>query len=185
MSEEISKFVSLILRHKPEVINIKLDEHGWADVNDLIHGICKKRPDFKLDASILADIVKNDSKQRYSFNNDHTKIRANQGHSFDVDLDLKSVMPPEILYHGTAERFTNSIDVEGLRHMSRQYVHLSTDISTALTVGARHGTPVVYEVRAKDMYRTGYTFFLSKNGVWLIDNVPVRFINKLHLAGEA
>lgn len=181
MYEEISKFISLILRHKPEVVNIHLDAHGWANVDELITGINTKRPDIHLDASILADIVRTDSKQRYSFNEDRSKIRANQGHSINVDLELSETVPPEVLYHGTAAKSMLNIDKNGILRMSRQFVHLSTDLDTAIKVGSRHGEPVVYEIRAKDMYRTGYKFFLSANNVWLTDYVPVRFINKLKL----
>ena len=142
---DTSKFLSLILRHKPETIEIKLDEHGWADVSELISGISKTRP---FDMKMLEEIVRTDNKQRYSFNEDKTLIRANQGHSIPVDVELEKKTPPEFLYHGTGEKFVSSIDKEGLLSKSRLYVHLSKDIDTAVKVGSRHGKPVVYRVAA-------------------------------------
>ena len=145
---DTSKFLSLILRHKPETIEIKLDEHGWADVSELISGISKTRP---FDMKMLEEIVRTDSKQRYSFNKDKTLIRANQGHSISVDVELEKKTPPEFLYHGTGEKFVSSIDKEGLLSKSRLYVHLSKDTDTAVKVGSRHGKPVVYRVAAGKM----------------------------------
>ena len=171
-----SKFLSLILRHKPETIGIKLDEHGWADVSELISGISKTRP---FDMKMLEEIVRTDSKQRYSFNEDKTLIRANQGHSIPVDVELEKKTPPEFLYHGTGEKFVSSIDKEGLRSKSRLYVHLSKDTETAVKVGSRHGKPVVYRVEAGKMADDGYEFFLSVNGVWLTKAVPAEYLSKL------
>ena len=171
-----SKYISLILRHQPEVIGITLDEHGWADVNQLIEGVNKTHP---LTGELLEEIVRTDEKQRYSFNEDHTKIRANQGHSIPVDVELKEAEPPEELYHGTGEKYTGSIEQQGLIPKSRLYVHLSKDTETAVKVGQRHGRPVVYTVMAGEMYRDGYQFFLSANGVWLTKEVPVRYLHKI------
>ncbi len=171
-----SKYISLILRHQPEVIGITLDEHGWADVNQLIEGVNKTHP---LTRELLEEIVRTDEKQRYSFNEDHTKIRANQGHSIPVDVELKEAEPPEELYHGTGEKYTGSIEKQGLIPKSRLYVHLSKDTETAVKVGQRHGKPVVYTVMAGEMYRDGYRFFLSANGVWLTKEVPVRYLHKI------
>ena len=173
--KETSKFMSLILRHKPEAIGISLDEHGWADVNQLISGIAKTH-EFNMD--ILEEIVRTDEKQRYSFNEDKTLIRANQGHSVQVDVELDEVEPPEWLWHGTGEKFVGSIDEQGLIPKSRLYVHLSKDRETAIKVGSRHGHPVVYIVKALEMYKAGYKFFLSKNGVWLAKVVPVEYLEK-------
>jgi putative RNA 2'-phosphotransferase len=172
-----SKFISLILRHHPEVIGITLDEHGWADVQEFIDGINK---DGKHDLTLekLEEIIRTDEKQRYSFNEDHTKIRANQGHSIPVDVELEKTYPPEILYHGTGEKYASSIDKEGLLPKSRLYVHLSKDVQTAEEVGSRHGKPVVYQVNAGEMSRDGITFYLSANGVWLVKSVPVRYLIK-------
>ena len=142
----ISKYISLILRHKPEVIGIQLDAHGWADVNALLAGIGKKYP---INRDILEEIVRSDSKQRYSFNEDQTLIRANQGHSIQVDVELPVTEPPELLFHGTAQRFSASIETQGLRPRSRLYVHLSPDKETAEKVGRRHGEPVIYLVNAR------------------------------------
>ena len=173
---DTSKFLSLILRHKPETIEIKLDEHGWADVSELISGISKTRP---FDMKMLEEIVRTDSKQRYSFNKDKTLIRANQGHSISVDVELEKKTPPEFLYHGTGEKFVSSIDKEGLLSKSRLYVHLSKDTDTAVKVGSRHGKPVVYRVAAGKMADDGYECFLSVNGVWLTKAVPAEYLSKI------
>ena len=173
--KETSKFISLILRHKPETIGISLDEHGWANVEELIAGIARTR-DFDMD--MLEEIVRTDEKQRYSFNEDKTLIRANQGHSIPVDVELVEKEPPEELWHGTGEKYVSSIDVQGLIPKSRLYVHLSKDRETAVKVGQRHGKPVLYIVKAGEMYRDGYKFFLSKNGVWLTGEVPAKYLMK-------
>ena len=172
---ETSKYISMILRHKPEVIGITLDEHGWANVDELIDGISRTQ---SFDMKILEEIVRTDIKQRYSFNDDKTKIRANQGHSIEVDVELEEKEPPEILWHGTGEKFATSIDNIGLIPKSRLYVHLSKDEETATIVGRRHGKPVLYLVKAREMYKDGFKFFLSKNGVWLTKEVPVRYLEK-------
>ena len=173
--KETSKYMSLILRHKPETIGITLDEHGWAYVDELIEGISRTQ-NFNMD--ILEEIVRTDEKQRYSFNDDKTKIRANQGHSIEVDVELEEKEPPEILWHGTGEKFATSIDNIGLIPKSRLYVHLSKDEETATIVGRRHGKPVLYMVNTREMYKDGFKFFLSKNGVWLTKEVPVRYLEK-------
>lgn len=168
-----SKFMSLILRHKPEEIGITLDEHGWANVSELIEGISMRYP-FSMD--ILEEIVRTDSKQRYSFNEDKTLIRANQGHSIPVDVELELKEPPEYLWHGTGEKYAESINRSGLISKSRLYVHLSPNKDIAIDVGKRHGRPVLYRIRSGDMARRGYQFYLSKNGVWLTKTVPVEFL---------
>ena len=173
---DTSRFISLILRHKPETIGITLDEHGWANVSELIDGISKTR---KFDMEILEEIVRTDNKQRYSFNEDKTLIRANQGHSIPVDVELPEKQPPEVLYHGTGEKYTASIDEQGLIPKSRLYVHLSKTDATAKNVGSRHGKPVIYEVATGQMSADGYIFYLSVNGVWLTKEVPVRYLKKL------
>lgn len=171
----LSKFLSLILRHKPEIAGIKLDEHGWARVDELIAAVSKKT---WFDMDMLEEIVRTDSKQRYSFNEDKTLIRANYGHSVPVDLELEATLPPEILWHGTAEKNVASIDLKGLLPMGRLYVHLSQDKETAMKVGARHGKPVLYCVRSAEMAADGYKFYLSKSGVWLTKTVPVKYLEK-------
>ena len=173
--KETSKYISLILRHKPETIGITLDEHGWANVDELILGISKTHT---LNMDVLEEIVRTDEKQRYSFNEDKTLIRANQGHSVQVDVELDEVKPPETLWHGTGEKYVESIDVQGLISKSRLYVHLSKDVDTAIKVGKRHGKPILYKVRALDMYNDGYKFYLSKNGVWLTKEVAVEYLVK-------
>jgi putative RNA 2'-phosphotransferase len=167
---KVSKFLSLVLRHKPSAANLFLDKHGWADVETLL-----KQTSFTLfndsTSFVISDlerIVKEDSKGRYSFSEDKKKIRANQGHSINVDVQLKENSPPEVLYHGTANKFLTSIFTNGIKKMSRQYVHLSDNYETALKVGSRHGTPVVLSIRTKLINRK---FLLSENGVWLIDHI--------------
>lgn len=171
-----SKFISLILRHKPETIGIALDEHGWADVEELIEGIGRTRP---FDMEMLEEIVRTDNKQRYSFNEDKTLIRANQGHSIPVDVELPVTAPPEYLYHGTGQKYVESIDQIGLISKSRLYVHLSAEMETAVTVGRRHGKPVVYRVKSGQMQKDGYAFYLSVNGVWLTKEVPAKYLEKI------
>lgn len=172
---EISKFIAMILRHKPEAIGITLDEHGWANVDELIAGISKE---YEFNMEMLEEIVATDNKQRYSFNEDKTLIRANQGHSIPVDVELEKAAPPDILYHGTGEKYTASIDEQGLIPKSRLYVHLSGDEETAFKVGQRHGKPVIYTVKSGEMYRDGFIFFHSVNGVWLTKEVPVKYLIK-------
>lgn len=173
---ETSKYISLILRHKPEVIGITLDEHGWADVKELIEGINRTSP---MNMALLEEIVRTDEKQRYSFNEDRTLIRANQGHSVPVDVELPVMAPPEFLWHGTGEKYTSSIEEIGLIPKSRLYVHLSKDIETAKTVGQRHGRPVIYRVLSGKMAQDGYVFYRSVNGVWLTKEVPVAYLEKI------
>jgi putative RNA 2'-phosphotransferase len=168
--------MSLILRHKPQEIDIQLDEHGWANVNDLIEGIAKRKKQ-PFTREILDRIVAEDEKQRYSFNDDKTLIRANQGHSIPVDVELAEAVPPEFLYHGTGEKYVPSINEQGLLPKSRLYVHLSNDIATAEAVGRRHGKPVVYKVNSSAMHKDGYKFYLSVNGVWLVVKVGVGYLD--------
>lgn len=178
-NDSLSKFISLILRHHPEAAYIQLDEHGWADVDQLISGINKSGK--KINRDILEEIVRTDNKQRYSFNEDRTLIRANQGHSVPVDVELKEQEPPEILYHGTAERFYNSIKAEGLKPMGRLYVHLSKDVETAVNVGKRHGKPIVLKISSGRMFQDGQAFYLSANGVWLTQKVDIKYIEQINI----
>ena len=171
-----SRYLCLILRHKPEVIGITLDEHGWADVEALIEGVSRTHD---LDREILERIVAEDEKGRYSFNEDHTKIRANQGHSIPVDVELEQCEPPEVLYHGTGEKYVPSILQQGLVPKTRLYVHLSSDTATARTVGQRHGKPVVFLVLAGEMARSGIPFYRSRNGVWLTEAVPAGYLKQI------
>lgn len=173
---ELSKYLALILRHKPEAVGITLDEHGWANVDELLAGLNKTE---SCDRTRLERIVEEDEKRRYSFSDDKTLIRANQGHSIPVDVELAQTTPPPLLYHGTGEKYVAQIDVQGLIPKSRLYVHLSTDFETARKVGARHGTSVVYLVESGKMHDDGVPFYLSANGVWLTKNVPVEFLKKV------
>ncbi len=171
---KLSKFLSLVLRHNPGAIGLTLDRNGWADVEDLLAAM--QRCGKPLDRAILERIVETDNKQRYRFCSNGKRIRANQGHSIDVDLQFKPVEPPEHLYHGTATRFVTSIRAEGLQSRSRQFVHLSHDVNTALKVAQRHGKPVILTIAAGRMAQAGHEFYLSENGVWLASEVPVTFI---------
>ena len=170
---EISKKLSFLLRHSTEPLYIDLDG-GWADVSVVIDTLKKKYPDMNMD--ILEQIVAEDAKGRYSFDSEHNMIRANQGHSIpDVIIEMEEPDPPEFLFHGTATHFLDSILKEGLKPMSRQYVHLSPDIKTAVEVGKRHGKPVVLVIRAKDLVDSGNRLYRSLNGVWLTKYVPTDF----------
>ena len=171
----LSKYISLILRHHPEVIGITLDDHGWADVGELIAGIARDR---EFDMEMLEEIVRSDEKQRYSFNEDKTLIRANQGHSIPVDVELDLTVPPEFLWHGTGEKYVSSIDRMGLISKSRLYVHLSGDKETAIKVGKRHGKLALYLVNSGKMQQDGFEFYRSVNGVWLTKEVPVLYLEK-------
>lgn len=173
--KSVSKYLSLLLRHHPEKAGITLDEHGWADVEELIAGIKKTQ---RFDLEMLKEIVRTDEKQRYSFSEDGRLIRANQGHSIPVDVELPVVEPPQYLWHGTAEKSVASIEKSGLLPMSRLYVHLSADRETAVKVGSRHGKVVVYRVLSGQMARQGHVFYRSVNGVWLVKHVPTDFLEK-------
>lgn len=173
----LGRFLSLVLRHNPGAAGISLDEHGWADVQELLAGV--RRSGRQINMEKLERIVHENNKQRYSFNADHAKIRANQGHSLQVDVELTAVQPPRYLYHGTAARFLPAIQQEGIKKMSRQYVHLSGDFQTAMEVGRRHGSPVVLTINAEAMAHDGVSFYQSENGVWLCEYVaPVYFFTE-------
>lgn len=164
------KHLSFILRHgKDEFERGLIDIHGWMPIDDLVN---KKG----FTRELIEEIVITNNKSRYEYNNDHTKIRARQGHSIPVDVELKEVRPPDKLFHGTADRFLDGIFKEGLKPQSRLYVHLSYDKETALNVGRRHGKPVILSVDAKRMYDDGIKFYISNNGVWL-----TKFVDKKYL----
>ncbi|WP_234735210.1 RNA 2'-phosphotransferase [Tellurirhabdus bombi] len=173
----LSKVLSLILRHRPAFADITLDANGWADVPLLLRNLQEKG--YRIDFDILKHIVATNSKQRFSLSEDLGRIRANQGHSVVIDLDLQAAEPPHVLYHGTAARFMKTIQHEGLKKMGRHHVHLSRDVETARAVGTRHGVPVILEVAASRMHQDGYPFFISANGVWLTDRVPAKYLRKL------
>lgn len=175
---KLSKFLSLVLRHKPEAAGIALDKNGWADVSDLLTGVRNNYGHITM--SMLEEIVANDNKQRYSFDKYHKKIRANQGHSVQVDLGLIPVTPPDVLYHGTSMKYFGGIMGVGLIKKSRNHVHLSEEPHTAITVGSRHGNDVVvFLVNARQMHTDGYEFFKSENGVWLTDSVPSKYLTTI------
>jgi len=171
---KVSKFLSLILRHNPEAIKLTLDKYGWAKTKDLLkqmndHGT-------KISMEFLEEVVNTDNKQRYSFNENKTKIKANQGHSIKIELNLEPKAPPELLFHGTASKSLDSIFKNGLSKQNRHHVHLSLDEPTAVSVGARHGKPVVLTINSKLMHDSGYKFYQSENRIWLTDNIPANFI---------
>jgi putative RNA 2'-phosphotransferase len=169
-----SKFLSLILRHKPETIGLVLDEAGWTPVADLLAGCARKG--IHLSLPELKELVSASDKQRFTLSEDGLFIRANQGHSVAVELGLKPAVPPEVLYHGTIEKFLPSIRMAGLRKGQRHHVHLSSDEATALRVGQRRGLPVILKIQARSMHAEGFVFFLSANDVWLTDHVPSQYI---------
>lgn len=175
---KISKFLSLVLRHKPDEIGLTLDENGWANVDNLIR-LANERGGRRLSRELIERVVAENDKKRFALSDDGLRIRANQGHSIEVDLALPAVEPPEFLYHGTATRFLDSIRASGLTSGNRQHVHLSVDTATATKVGQRHGKPHVLTIRAGEMHRSGMVFHCSDNGVWLTLSVPVEFIEGL------
>ena len=164
-NKSVSRFLSLVLRHKPEEIGLTLDSEGWANVDELLRKA-------KINRDKLHKVVKENDKQRFAFNEDQTLIRASQGHSIDINLDLKEMIPPNTLYHGTPLRNAHVILTTGLKKMSRHHVHLSADEETANVVGSRRGKHLVVVIDAASMYNDGYKFYRSANGVWLTDNVP-------------
>ncbi len=171
-----SRKLSKILRHQPDMIGLTLDENGWASVIELI----EKFGDVQgqaLTMDILKEVVETNDKKRFAFNDDMTKIRANQGHSVNIDLALQPQIPPALLFHGTAAKSLQSIKNQGLIKGSRQHVHLSVDETTAKKVGSRHGAPVILKVKTADMVADNFKFYISDNGVWLTDHVPVKFIS--------
>lgn len=170
---DISKFLSLVLRHAPQDIGLTLDAGGWAALDELI-----ARAPLPLTAERIAEVVAGSDKQRFALSPDGSRIRANQGHSIPVDLGLTPVEPPDSLYHGTAETTLDAILAEGLRPMTRNQVHLSPDAETARKVGMRHGKPVILRVASARMQAEGHSFFLSANGVWLTDAVPPRYLQR-------
>ncbi len=172
-----SKFLSLVLRHKPETIGLELDAQGWASVKDLLEKLASAGRE--VDLAMLQKVVADNDKQRFIFSEDGARIRANQGHSIPIELNLPEVEPPATLYHGTATRFTDSIFKSGLEKRNRQHVHLSSELETAKNVGGRHGKVVVLLVDSGKMYQDGFVFYCSENGVWLTDAVPVAYLTTM------
>jgi putative RNA 2'-phosphotransferase len=168
---KIGRKISYLLRHNPE--DLTMDKNGWVNVNELLHKL-------NITKFILDSIVDTNDKKRYSYNEDMTLIRANQGHSINVDVELEQKIPPVILYHGTSPDYIKSIMKDGLNKMNRQYVHLSSDIETAINVGKRHSKrnePIILIIDCKSMVKNGYKFYLSNNGVWLTDHVPQKYLS--------
>ncbi len=170
----LSKFLSFVLRHDPQSIGLKLDKNGWADISDLMRLAGQSGTRFTKDE--LLKVVATNNKKRFAVSPDGTKIRASQGHSISVDLALPTEVPPDVLYHGTATCFIESIRTQGLVSGTRNHVHLSLDQKTASNVGSRHGNPTVLKINAKEMVEAGYKFYLSENKVWLTNFVPTRYI---------
>jgi len=174
----VSKFLSYILRHHPEAIGLTLDGEGWADVDELLVQAAAHGRNISL--QLLHEVVATNNKKRFSLSADGRKIRAEQGHSTaQVDIAYTETEPPEILYHGTAQRFAEAIEQQGLLPGSRHYVHLSGDVETAVSVGSRHGKPLVLEVQAGLMRQQGFVFYLTANKVWLIKEVPPQFLRRM------
>ncbi len=173
--KSIGKFLSLILRHQPDTIGLILDENGWANIDELIEKCKKENVLFTFDE--LVEIVETNDKKRYAFNYEQTKIRTNQGHSIDVDVELKSVKPTVFLYHGTAKKNLDSILEIGIEKRSRQHVHLSIDKNTAIKVGLRHGRPIILKINSGIMHDDGNIFYLSENNVWLTDFINPKYIS--------
>ena len=172
--KKTSKFLSLILRHQPQTVGIKLDDAGWVDVDVLLQAVSEHNGPLSREA--LEEVVVSNDKQRFAFSDDGQRIRANQGHSVKIDLGYQAVQPPDVLYHGAPDKFVDAILKEGLKKMKRHHVHLHTDRETCLAVGQRRGRPVLLGIQAQAMFADGHEFFRSENGVWLTDHVPAQFI---------
>ena len=173
----ISKYLSLVLRHNPAAAGVTLDAEGWVGVDELLAGAASQG--FSFTRAELEQVVQTNEKQRFAFSVDSQRIRASQGHSISVDLGLTPETPPEVLYHGTVDRFLSSIMDQGLEKLSRQFVHLSPDVETATRVGSRRGQPVILKIAAASMHSDGFRFFCSSNGVWLTERVPPQYIEEL------
>jgi putative RNA 2'-phosphotransferase len=171
----ISKYLSLVLRHDPAAAGVTLDAEGWVRVEDLLAGAARHGHSFT--RAELDEVVQASDKQRFAFSPDRQRIRANQGHSVSVDLGLTPETPPEVLYHGTVERFVSSIMEKGIDKRARQFVHLSLDVATAIRVGGRRGKPVILKIAAASMHADGFHFYCSANGVWLTERVPPQYIS--------
>lgn len=173
---KISKYLSKHLRHTPERLGLTLAPGSWVTVDELLSACAAHQ--FPLTRAELEEVVAASDKQRFSFDETKTRIRANQGHSVEVDLQLEPQTPPDMLYHGTGEKSMPAIEQSGLLKMSRHHVHLSRDVETARKVGMRHGRPVIFAVDAAAMQQAGFTFYCSDNGVWLVDQVPPQYLTK-------
>lgn len=170
----ISKFMSLVLRHQPQTIGLTLDEAGWTSVDELLSKASATGK--RLSRELLNEVVATNDKKRFAFSEDGLRIRASQGHSIDIELGLKQAEPPAVLYHGTTTRFVESVLATGLDKRKRHHVHMTSDISIALSVGQRYGVPVLLQIDAARMRKDGHLFFQSDNGVWLTDHVPAHYL---------
>ena len=180
-TKDKSRFLSLVLRHKPEVIGIKIDKEGWVLVSDLL-SLCKEKKDIDISMEELEGIVSNDDKKRFLFNYNHKMIRANQGHSIkSVDVKLEDVTDsaPAILYHGTSEKSVDSIMEKGILKMKRNHCHLSKTVDVAKKVGSRHGKPVILEILVRKLTDDGHKVYKSENGVYLMDYIPIGYFRKV------
>jgi putative RNA 2'-phosphotransferase len=173
----ISKFLSKYLRHQPQDLGLRLEVGGWVNVEELLRACANHN--FPISLTELEQVVATNEKKRFAFDLTGTLIRANQGHSVEVDLQLEPMEPPNILYHGTAEKSVEAILRSGLQKMARHHVHLSSDRTTAKTVGQRHGKPVLFAVDAAAMSKAGYLFYCSENQVWLVDQVPSEYLQRI------
>lgn len=173
----VSKYLSKHLRHEPEKLGLILAPGGWVEVDTLLAACASNR--FPISRAELDEVVATSDKQRFAFSEDRLKIRANQGHSVEVDLQLEPAQPPPLLYHGTGQKCVPSIKQAGLAKMARHHVHLSPDVEAALKVGQRHGKPVIFVIDTARMQEAGFQFFLSANGVWLVDSVPPEFLQEM------
>jgi putative RNA 2'-phosphotransferase len=174
---KISKFLSLILRHRPEEVGLTLDDNGWANVEDLLKACASYGRPFN--RAELDEVVETNDKKRFVFDAADDRIRAAQGHSVEVDLEFEKQVPPAVLYHGTAERNIDAIMAGGLKKMQRHHVHLSAEIETALSVGTRYGKPVIFKIDTVSMIDERFEFYISANGVWLVEGVPAKFLERL------
>jgi putative RNA 2'-phosphotransferase len=178
---KVSKYLSKHLRHQPERLGLSLAPGGWVRVDELLLACTRNR--FPISRDELDEVVARNDKKRFSFDPSGTSLRANQGHSVEVDLQLKPVEPPEVLYHGTGHGSSEAIAAEGLLKMRRHHVHLSRDVATARKVGARHGRPVIFAIDAALMHRSGHRFYVSDNDVWLVEHVPPRYLRRIETGG--
>ncbi len=171
---KLSKFLSYILRHNPDMLDLEMDTAGWVNINALVEKVRKR--DKSITHNEIMTVVELNGKKRFSISVDNYFIRANQGHTVKVELGYEAVEPPTFLFHGTVQRYLDSIRKKGLDKKGRHHVHLSPDVETAAIVGKRKGEPVILKIKAKEMYTNNYKFFCTDNNVWLTVGVPLEYI---------
>lgn len=176
-AKRISKLLSLVLRHQPQSIGIKLDNAGWVEVDTLLDAMQRHRSGKGVNRNMLDQVVESNDKQRFEYSDDGNHIRARQGHSVEVNLGYTPAEPPEILFHGTPDSVIPKIRESGLKKMARHHVHLHIDVETSRQVGARRGRPVLLKIRAHQMHQAGHVFYVTENDVWLTEEVPPHFID--------